>query len=106
VLRHVGPDVVPGLCAFHEDVCIGFEPAWVVQRANAKSDEVGASPCLHVQRRAAVAAENAGDVVTAVGFGDKALWCALEYAEPRAEDTGGADVRGAALALAVAAMAT
>ena len=104
MLRDAGLVVVPGLCAFHEDVGIGFEPAWVVQGADAKSDEVGAGPDLHVQRRAAVTAENADDVVTAVRFRNIALWYALKDAEPRHGDAGGGDVRCTALALAVAAM--
>ena len=90
----------------HENVGIGLEPARVVQGADAKSDEVWASLDLHVQRRAAVAAENANDVVAAVGFRDIALWRALEDAESRTGDAGGGNVRGTALALAVAAMAT
>jgi hypothetical protein len=105
VLRDVGLVVVPGLCALHENVGIGLEPARVVQGADAKSDEVWASPDLHVQRRATVTTEDANDVVTAVRFRDIALWYALEDAEPRAGDAGGGDVRGTALALAVAAMA-
>ena len=52
------------------------------------SDEVGASPNLHVQRRAAITAEDADDVVAAVGFRDIALWRALEDAEPRAKGRG------------------
>ena len=105
MLRDVGLVVVPGLCALHENVGIGLEPARVVQGADAKSDEVWASPDLHVQRRATVTTEDADDVVTAVRFRDIALWYALEDAEPRAGDAGGGDVRGTALALAVAAMA-
>jgi hypothetical protein len=106
VPRHVGQVVVPRLCAFHENVGIRLEPARVVQSADAESDEVRASPDLHVQRRAAITAEKADDVVAAVGFRDIALWCALEDAEPRTREAGGGDVRGTALALAVAAMAT
>ena len=105
VLRDVGLVVVPGLSALHENVGIGLEPARVVQSADAKSDEVRASPYLHVQRRATVATEDADDVVATVRFRDIALWHALEDAEPGAGDAGGGDVRGAALALAVAAMA-
>lgn len=105
MLRDVWLVVVPGLCALHENVGFGFEPSRVVQGADAKSDEVWASPDLHVQRRAAVAAENADNVVAAVGFRDIALWCALEYAERHAGDAGGGDMRSTALALAVAAMA-
>ena len=105
VLRDVGLVVVPGLCAFHEDVGIGLEPARVVQGADAKSDEVWAGPDLHVQRRAAVTAENADNVVTTVRFRNIALWYALEDAEPGAGDAGGGDVRCTALALAIAAMA-
>ena len=48
VLRHVGLVVVPGLRAPHEDIGIGSEPARVVQGADAQSNEVGASPNLHV----------------------------------------------------------
>ena len=47
-----------------------------------------------------------GSFVAAVCLRDAALWCALEDAEPRAGDAGGRYVRGAALALAVAAMTT
>jgi hypothetical protein len=104
VLRHLGLVVVPGLCALHENVGIRLEPARVVQSGDAKSDEVGAGPNLHLQRRAAITAEDAGDVVAAVGFRDIPLWCPLEDAKPRARDASGGDVRGAALALAVAAM--
>ena len=105
VLRNAWLVVVPGLGTFHENVGIGLEPARVVQGADAKSDEVWASPDLHVQRRATVTTEDADDVVTAVRFRDIALWYALEDAEPRAGDAGDGDVRGTALALAVAAMA-
>jgi hypothetical protein len=55
--------------------------------------------------RAAVTAENADDVVTAVRFRNIALWRALKDAEPGAGDAGSGDVRCTALALAVAAMA-
>src|SRR5262245_45104807 len=47
----------------------------------------------------AITAENAGDVVAAIGLHDIAFWCALKEAEP------GADLCGAALALAVTTMA-
>lgn len=104
VLRHVWLVVVPGLCASHEYVGVRLEPARVVERAHAQSDEIGASPDLHIKRRATVAAENADDVVAAVGFGDEAPRCALQDAEPCAGDAGGGNVRGATLALAVAAM--
>jgi hypothetical protein len=73
VLRDVGLVVVPGLRALHENVGIGLEPARVVQGADAKSDEVWASPDLHVQQRATVTTEGADDVVTAVRFRDIAL---------------------------------
>ena len=63
VLRHVGLVVVPGLRALHENVGIRLEPTRVVQSADAKSDKVRASPNLHVQRRAAITAENADDVI-------------------------------------------
>ena len=62
-------------------------------RVPAKSDEVWASPDLHVQRRATVTTEDANDVVTAVRFRDIALWYALEDAEPRAGDAGGGTAR-------------
>ena len=57
VLRHIGLFVVPRLCASHENVGIGPEPAGIVQGADAKPDDVGASRDLHVERCATVAAE-------------------------------------------------
>ena len=105
MLWHVRLIVVPGLGALHEDVGIRFEPTRVVQCANAKSDEVGSSRDLHIQRRAAVAAEYANDVVAAVGLRDVAFWRALEEAEALAGKAGGRHVCSATLALAVAAMA-
>jgi hypothetical protein len=105
VLWHVRLVIVPGLGAFHEDVGIGFEPARIVQSADAKSDEVGPRPDVHIQRRTTVAAEDADDVVAAIGLRDIAFWRPLVDAEPRARDTGGGDMRSTALALAVAAMA-
>jgi len=105
VLRHAWVVVVPGLGTFHENVGIGFKPARIVQRADAKTDKVGASPDLHIQRRATVAAEDTDDVVAAVGLRDIAFWFALEDAEPRTRDARSGYVGSAALALAVAAMA-
>lgn len=104
VLRHVGLVVVPGLCALHENIRIGFEPARIVQGADAKSNEVWAGPNLHVKRCAAITAEGADDVVAAIGFRDIALWRALEDAEPRGGDASGRNVGRAALPLAVPAM--
>jgi len=105
VLRHVGLVVVPGLRALHENVGIGPEPAGIVQGADAKPDDVGASRDLHVERCATVAAETPDDVVAAVGLCDISPWGSLEDAESSAGDAGGGDVRGTALALAVATMA-
>jgi hypothetical protein len=105
MLRHVRLVIVPGLGTLHEDVGIGLEPARIVQGADAKSDKVGASSHLHIERRAAVAAEDADDVVTAVGLRDVAFWCSVKNAEPVAWEASGGHVCSAALALAVAAMA-
>ena len=105
MLRHVGLVVIPGLCALHENVGFGFEPTWVVQGADSKSDEIWASRDLHVKWRAAVATKSADNVVAAVGLRDIALWCALEDVESHAANAGGGNVRGTALALAVTAMA-
>jgi hypothetical protein len=96
--------VVPGWRALHENAGIRLEPARVVQSADAKSDKVRAGPNLHLERRAAITAENADDVVAAVRLRDVALWCALEDAEPCTRKARGGDVRGTTLALAVAAM--
>jgi hypothetical protein len=101
---HVRLVMVPGLCASHENVGVRFEPARIVQGADAKPDEVRASPNLHVQRCTAITAEDADDVIAAVCLRDVALWCALEDPEPCTRKARGGDVRGAALALAVAAM--
>ena len=70
MLRRLGLLVLPGLCALHENVGIRLEPARVVQSGDMKCDEVGASSNRHVQRRAAITAEDAGDVVAADGFRD------------------------------------
>ena len=104
MLRHVRLVVVPGLGTLHEDVSIGFEPARIVQRADAKSDKVGASSDLHIERRTAVATEDADDLIAAVGHCDIPLKSALKNAEPCAGNADGWHVRSAALALAVTTM--
>ena len=60
---HVRLVMVPALCASHENVGVRFEPARIVQGADAKPDEVRASPNLHVQRCTAITAEDAEDVI-------------------------------------------
>src|SRR5690348_16741241 len=104
MLRHVGLVMVPGLRALHENVGIRLEPARIVEGADAKADEVGASPNLNVERRAAITAENADDVVAAVRLRNVAAWCALEDEGRCTRKARGGDVRGTTLALAVAAM--
>lgn len=105
MLRYLRLVVVPGLGALHENISIGFEPRRIIQGANAKPDKLGASPDLHIQRRAAVAAEDADNVVAAVGLRNVAFWFALKDAEAGTGNASGGNVRSPTLALAVAAMA-
>src|ERR1700722_18163538 len=100
VLRNAWLVVVPGLGTFHENVGIGFEPGRIVQRADAQPDKVGAGPHLHIERRATIAAEDADDVIAALGLRDIAFWCALEDAEPPTVDASGGDVAMDAPAMA------
>ncbi len=106
MFRHVGLVVIPGLCAFHENIGIGLKPAWIVQSTNAKPNEVRAGPDLHIQWGAAITAEYANDVVAAIGFRYIAFWCALADTEACARHASGRDMCSTAVALAVAAMTT
>ena len=62
--------MIPGLRAPHEDVGLRPEPARIVQGADAKTDQVRAGRNLHIERRAAIAAEDADDLVAAVCLRD------------------------------------
>jgi hypothetical protein len=67
-------------------------------------DKVGASSDLHIERRTAVATEDADDLIAAVGHCDIPLKSALKNAEPCTGNADGWHVRSAALALAVTTM--
>src|SRR5262245_56134878 len=97
--------VVPGLGALDEDVRLGPKDARVVERADPQADDVGPGRHLDPERRAAIAAKYAGDLVAAVGLRDVAL--RHPFREPEAGDRHAhrRDIGGAARPLAVAAMA-
>jgi len=59
IFRHAGFVMIPRLRAPHEDVGLWPKPAWIVQRADSKANQIRAGRNLHVERRAAIAAENA-----------------------------------------------
>lgn len=97
--------MIPGLRAPHEDVGLRPEPARIVQGADSKTNQIRAGRNLHIERRAAIAAEDADDLVAAVCPRDVSPGRALEDAEPRAGHSGSGNMRRAALPLAVATMA-
>src|SRR5580704_6560412 len=105
IFRQGWVHVIPGLGAPDEDVGLGAKPARVVERADADADNVRPGRYLDIERRAAIAAEHAGDLVAAVGLRDIALRGAPGDAEPGAGHADRRDIGGAAAALAVAAMA-
>src|ERR1044071_2838424 len=74
VFRQCRIHVVPGLGAFDEDVGVRAEDAGVIERADPEPDDVGPGRDLHPERRAAIAAEGADDLVAAIRIPDIALW--------------------------------
>src|SRR5580704_8541744 len=105
IFRQGRVHVIPGLGALDEDVGLGAKPARVVERADADADNVRPGRYLDIERRAAIAAEHAGDLVAAVGLRDIALRHAPGDAEGGAGHADCRDIGGAAAALAVAAVA-
>src|ERR1700729_1582238 len=105
IFRHAGFDMIPRLRAPHEDVGLRPEPAWIVQRADSKTNQIRAGRNLHIERRAAIAAEDPDDLVAAVCLRGVSPGHALEDAEPRAGHARSGNMRRAALPLAVATMA-
>src|SRR5829696_2665 len=103
--RHDGIHVVPRLGALDEDVGVWPEPARIVEGADPETDDVGPGGNLDVKRRAAVAAEDARDLVPGVGLGDVAFRRTVGDVEPGRWHAHRRDVRGAALQLAVPAVA-
>src|SRR5688572_12791290 len=103
--RHGGIHVVPRLGALDEDVGVGPEPARIVEGADADTDDVWPGGDLYVERRAAVAAEDAGDLVAGIGLGDVTFWRAMADAEPGRWHAYRRDVRRAALQLAIPTVA-
>src|SRR5689334_6650969 len=105
VFRQCRIHVVPGLGALDENVGVRAKVARVVERADAKADDVRPSRDLDIERRAAIAAEGADDLVAAIGLADIALRGALGDAEAGRRHPHRRDIGGAARTLAVAAMA-
>src|SRR5205085_8799739 len=87
-----------------EDVGVGAEAARVVERADPEADDVRPGRDLDIERRAAIAAEHADDLVAAVRLSDVSLRRALGDAEPGARHPDRRDIGGAARTLAIAAM--
>src|SRR5436190_4271542 len=104
VFRQRRVHVVPGLGAFDEDVGVGAEAAGVVERADPEADDVRPGRDLDIERRAAIAAKGADDLVAAVGLADIALRGALGDPEAGARHPDCRDIGGAARTLAIAAM--
>ena len=97
--------MVPRLSALHKDIRFGLEKARVVKARHADADHVRPGRHLDVERRTAIAAKDAADVVAGVRFGDIDLWRALGDAELGRGQPHSRDVGGTALPLAVSAMA-
>src|SRR5207302_4522776 len=105
VFRQCRVHVVPGLGALDEDIGLRAEDARVVERADPEADDVRPGRDLDIERRAAIAAEHADDLVAAVRLSDVSLRRALGDAEAGARHPDCRDISGAARTLAVAAMA-
>src|SRR5204863_6632182 len=105
VFRQGRVHVVPGLGALDEDVGLRAEAAGVVERADPEADDVRPGRDLDIERRAAIAAKGADDLVAAVGLADIALPGALGNAEPGGRHPDCRDIGGAARTLAIATIA-
>src|SRR4051794_4658704 len=97
--------MVPRLGALGEDVGLRPEPARVVESRDADPDDIRPGRDLDIERRAAIAAEHARDLVAAVGRGDIALRPPRGEADPGRGHPPRRDMRRPARPLAVAAMA-
>src|SRR5262249_3812549 len=104
VFRDGRVHVIPGLRAPDEDIGFCPEPTWVIEACNPNADAIRSSRYLAIERRAAIAAEGARHLVTAIRLADIALGRAAENAKASGGHSYRRDIGTATGSLAGAAM--
>ena len=71
-LREGGVHLVPRVCVGYPDICLGSEPAWIIQARRSDRNELRHRVRLDQERRAALVAK------TPVGFSAHFAWRRME----------------------------